>query len=374
MSVTTRRIAPEGKQLEDFLEVPGQVYRSDQRYCLERRSSVVASILRQCFVDTQLLLLTTEGSHCVARALARVAPMTVAGCDTKVGLLGFFEAVNHPAAVSSLFHEAMEWFEEQEASTVIGPVDGDTWHRYRVNLGPWEAPPFLLEPYNPPYYQQLWEDNGFSPLAGYYSKQVVDLPAVARALGPRLAVAQEQGYRFSILDISRFDSELDRLYRLSCVIFRDNLLYQKISREDFCNLYRGTRHLLDPELVIFATAPDGSDAGFLFAFPDRIRAVTAMQGRTGLWATCRYLLLRNATDAVNLKSLGVLPQHRGGGLATALMCSAYQRAEDKGYQKANLCLISDTNPSGRIDAGLGQLLRRYRLYHRVLAADTTQGV
>jgi hypothetical protein len=46
-----------------------------------------------------------------------------------------------------------------------------------------------------------------------------------------------------------------------------------------------------------------------------------------------------------------------------LMQRFYAMAVQNGYKRVNLCLISNGNASGRMDAGLGQPLRRYRLYH-----------
>ncbi len=73
-----------------------------------------------------------------------------------LGLIGFFEAANEPEPVRELLREAASWLRAQGAKQVVGPMDGDTWHRYRVNAGPFDEPPFLLEPVNPPYYRDLW--------------------------------------------------------------------------------------------------------------------------------------------------------------------------------------------------------------------------
>ena len=74
------------------------------------------------------------------------------------------------------------------------------------------------------------------------------------------------------------------------------------------------------------------------------------------------MALRNRTDTVNIKSLGVVSGHRRSALGAALMHCVYRTALKKGYGRANLCLILDDNPSGKLDAGLGSVLRRYHLY------------
>jgi hypothetical protein len=169
------------------------------------------------------------------------------------------------------------------------------------------------------------------------------------------------GYRLRRLDVGRFEEELRLLYRLSCAIFAGNFLYTEISEEEFLALYTGTRRLLDPDLVWFAHAPDGDAVGFLFAYPDLFRAVAAMRGKRGPLAILRFLLHRR-TDAVDFKTLGVLPGHRRSGLAAALMYEGHRVAVDKGYRVANHCLFREGNPSGGMDGGSGRLLRRYHLY------------
>jgi GNAT superfamily N-acetyltransferase len=264
--------------------------------------------------------------------------------------------------VRRLFETSIDWLKNAGAGTIVGPMDGDTWHSYRLNVGPHDERPFLLEPYNPPYYPELWERNGFEVLERYYSLRVDDLPGVIRRLEPKARKVLDAGYRLERLRVEHFEDELNRFYELSCRIFAHNFLYSEIPRDRFMKLYSGTRGLIDADLVRFAVAPDGTDAGFLFALPDRFRAVAAMKGSKGLVARLRFLTLRNRTDAVNLKSLGVVSEHRRSGLAAALMHCGYRTALDKGYRRTNLCLILDDNPSGKLDAGLGNVLRRYHLY------------
>jgi GNAT superfamily N-acetyltransferase len=120
--------------------------------------------------------------------------------------------------------------------------------------------------------------------------------------------------------------------------------------------------LLDSDLVWFAHAPDDEPVGFLFAYPDRFRAVAAMRGRRGLLAKLRFLLHRNEAEAVDFKTLGVLPAHRRSGIAAALMYQGHRKALDKGYRLANHCLFREGNPSGDMDGGAGRVLRRYHLY------------
>jgi GNAT superfamily N-acetyltransferase len=345
-----------------FLAVPREVYRDDPLYTPPARDSVLAALGRSEFRGAQRVFVALDGKTPVARLVARKSPKLEDERGRPYGMLGFFEALERHDVVRELFSRALDWLDRNGAGEVVGPMDGDTWHSYRLNVGPWDAPPFLMEPYNPPYYPALWEENGFAVLERYYSSRLDDLPRVLQSLEAKSVAVAEAGYTFQRLRLERFEYELGRFHELSCEIFRDNFLYSEISRQRFLELYRGARRLLDPELVFFAVAPDGSDAGFLFAFPDRFHAVAAMRGRRGSLAALRFLALRNRVDTVNLKSLGVVSAHRRSGLGAALMHEGYKKAAEKGYRGVNLCLILEGNPSGGLEGGLSRLLRRYCLY------------
>jgi GNAT superfamily N-acetyltransferase len=298
--------------------------------------------------------------HVRATVVARYSPELLDTDGRPIGMLGFFEAENDTEIVSELLNSAASWLAEQGVRRIVGPMDGSTWHRYRFNLGPHEIPPFLGEPSHPRYYPALWEEAGFTTCEDYYSKRVTNLPDAAINLERISRRAQAQGYRFRTLRFEHFEEELRILYRLSCEIFADNFLYRPIAWEEFLAMYQPLKLLINPKFVLFATSGDGEEVGFLFAYPERRRAVAAAAGR---WGKLGYVL-HSFTRTINLKSLGVIAKHRRSGLGAALMYEGYVRSAEAGFRNANLCLIRSDNPSGRLDGDVGEVIRQYRLYER----------
>lgn len=356
------RAAASPEELAAFLRLPQTVYQGDPLYNAAPAQEVLASLRRLDFRDAQQVLVAWEGETAVARLVARRSPELRDEAGRPYGMLGFFEALDgHAAAVDRLLADGVAWLRAAGAGRIVGPMDGDTWHRYRLNVGPFDEPPFLLEPYNPPFYEELWTASGFTLLERYFSKRV-ETAAVVAHLEPKRRAALATGYRLRPLAARRFREELRTLHQLSRRIFARNFLYTEIAEEEFCELYAGARALVDPELVWFALSPRGEDVGFLFAYPDRFREVAAMRGERGLLAKLRFLLHRHEADAVDFKTLGVLPEHRRSGVAAALFHEGHRRALTKGYQLANHCLFKEGNPSGELDGGAGRMMRRYHLY------------
>jgi GNAT superfamily N-acetyltransferase len=358
--------AASGTGLDAFLGLPAEVYRGDSNYNAPTRKDVLASLFRPDFAGLQRAWVAVEDGKPQARIVARRSPALRDGTGLPYGMLGFFEALPEvpPADVGRLFTESIRWLRETGAGEILGPMDGDTWHKHRLSVGPWDDPPFLLEPYNPRYYPQLWESHGFEVLETYASKRV-EPELVAAHLEPKRQAALAKGYRLRRIEPRRFQDELRRIYAMSRTLFARNFLYTDIPEEEFLALYAGAKNLIDPDLVLIAEAPSGEDAGFLFAFPDRFRAVAAMRGRRDPLALVRFLLHRgerHEMDAVNVKTIGVMPAHRKSGLGAALMGEGHRVALEKGYRKANHCLYREGNPSGEMDGGTGRVMRRYRLY------------
>lgn len=272
-----------------------------------------------------------ENDRVIARCTARLR-------DDGIGTIGSFEAENEPNAVRSMLLDAARWLRERGATMVIGPMDGDTWHRYRVNCGPYDDPPFLLEPVNPPYYDALWQWAGFAAIAHYSSKRVDDVRPLAEQLAPMEERAIARGYRIRPIEPEKLRDELTAVWKLSLEIFRGNRFYSDISLDEFLALYEGIERLLVPELVLFAETGRGDAVGFLFAYPD---------SRPGL---------------IDIKTIGVVPEHRRGYVGWAMLHRVYTAAAAMGRVSANHCLMHDDNASQSMDAGHAVTFRNYSLY------------
>ena len=326
----------------EFHQLPESVYLDDpfQPYCQPDRT--VASLSRPEFAELQRpMLALNDSDRPVARLAARISPSLTDRDGHPLGMISFFEALNEPAATRQLFSAAFDYFQSCGIRTVIGPIDGDTWHKYRLNAGPYDTPPFLFEPYNPPYYPALWEASGFDHLQSYHSKSVTDLPPILPVMQRYFDRAFHNGYRFRNFDIDQFDAELDLLYALSCRIFAGNFLYTAIPSDEFKALYTVAKPLIIPDLCWFAFDSHNQPVGFLFAFPEPSR---------------------QPADTINMKTVGTVPECRGAGVAATLMYLGYQNGVARNLTRANLCLFADGNPSGQMDAGAGTLSRRYTLY------------
>src|SRR6185437_16195455 len=85
----------------------------------------------------------------------------------RVGLIGHYAADDTLA--EALLRHACERLRQAGCTIAIGPMDGSTYNRYRLVTEPGTEPPFFLEPTTPASWPAHFTENGFAPIAEYYS-------------------------------------------------------------------------------------------------------------------------------------------------------------------------------------------------------------
>jgi hypothetical protein len=282
--------------------------------------------------------------------------------DTSIGTIGNFQAVENQPAANALLSSACQWLKEQGAQRIIGPMDGDTWHAYRFNTGPFTSEPFTKEPWNPPYYPALWQEAGFCVAETYDSYSVSDTVTAAANQLKFYQRCKRNGFTFLPITPHNFEELLPTIHDLSCRIFRDNILYTPITRDTFIQMYRPAIPLLKSGLSWIAFAPDKTAAGYTFAYPDYTAALRAMAGSGRCLAKMRFLMNKHKATRTCLKTLGVMPQLRRSGLAAALTHLTYLHSAQLGYTQTLMCLMHRSNESHRFGGDIATPFRSYALY------------
>jgi GNAT superfamily N-acetyltransferase len=293
-----------------------------------------------------LAVVAHDGAHRRAqcRLWTRFAPRLG---GRRLGVVGQFAAADAHAAVAVL-HAACEQLRHEGCHVAVGPMDGNTWRRYRLVTWRSSEPPFFLEPDTPDDWQGYFAQAGFQDLAHYTSALNDDLAHT----DPRVPAAwqrlQDQGVTLRTLDLDRFDEELAAIHRLTVVAFTDAFLYTPIDLESFRQMYRPIRGHVDPRLVLLAHS-GGELVGYLFAI-----ANLAQAQRGGV------------VDTAIIKTMAVAPGRQHAGLGSVLMDRAHQTARELGYRRVIHALMHEANASRRLSSRTASTIRRYALLARTL--------
>jgi len=182
---------------------------------------------------------------------------------------GFIGAVasSDERALAALLTRAAERLRGEGCALAVGPVDGNTWHRYRLVTWTDGTPPFPLEPHSPLAATAPWERAGFTPLETYSSLRDDALAERDPRVPALAAKLRENGVTLRALNLQRFVEELAQIHALALRGFRDAPLVTPIGFEEFASLYRPLAPLLDARLCPLAEI-DGRIGAVLFALRD----------------------------------------------------------------------------------------------------------
>jgi GNAT superfamily N-acetyltransferase len=269
-----------------------------------------------------------------------------------VGAVGHYASVDSEAA-TALLGQALTMLGEHGCNLAIGPMDGNTWRRYRfvTDAGPsgTREPAFFLEPANSPEWPRQFVQAGFAPLAEYYSALNHDLTRT----DPRLDVMAERlasaGVRIRSARGCDLNQQLRRIYQVSRIAFTRNFLYTELPEDLFLAQYAPLLSRIEPELILLAER-DHELAGYTFAIPDFAQAARGC-----------------AMDTFLIKTVAILPQPELRGLGGVLVGLAQQAGRRLGFKRCIHALMHENNISRNISSHYAATMRRYTLYSRELA-------
>lgn len=271
-------------------------------------------------------------------------------CDTpdyegkSAGYVGHYYSKT-PAVGTEILEAAARLLKIYGCKIAIGPVDGNTWRRYRLACGTTGIPKFLLEPDNPMDYPKHFLDSGFQTIATYSSSILEVKPNFVDALNMESMMLP--GVTIRSINLGQFEEELRKIYGIACDAFGDAFLYSEISETEFIQRYKKLRPIVNPELVLIAEQNDHA-VGFLLAVSDPANS-------------------NNAIKTVIAKTIGRIKDDRYHGLGVRLMAECHARAARLGFSNMIHALYKDDNNSSIYSTiHDANVFRKYAVYGKYL--------
>ncbi len=314
------------------------------RFCrLKGLSELTPDIVRRHAPDA--LLVHEKNGRSTARASVWWRQVPAYG-NAPIGMIGHYAALEGSAA-AAILDASCRTLAEEGCRLAIGPIDGNTWRRYRLLTERGREPPFFLEPDNPDDWPGHFDAAGFLPLARYYSA-VTPANADDYDVGDRIQRCEQAGYVLRPFDADHLNAELGCLWRLSCEGFAGNFLYGPISLDEFVEMYSPLLAKIRPELIRIVEWW-GTPVAFCLGIPNLLEAQRGQPVRTLI-----------------IKSLAVIPEHRGRGLADLMVAQINRTARTLGMPRTIHALMHEDNPSRRLNRAIMHDFRTYTLYARQL--------
>jgi hypothetical protein len=237
----------------------------------------------------------------------------------------------------------------------------DIWHSYRLMTRGFGQKSFYGEPYNKPYYPDLFEDYGFAPRQHWHSVEVTGQDALEKMIAAGAARYHKliaRGYRFERFNISKFSDELHKLHPILTRSFSGFVGFTSISRKEFVELFTSLRQAFHPELFFFVYNPESRLAGFAGAFLDLADMIRSGYG-TGLHAH------RQPPNRILFYLCGMSPEEagRGSDFGRATFYYMIRQILKLGCHTVLVALMARFGPMARmVGLNLEAAQRQYTLY------------
>jgi GNAT superfamily N-acetyltransferase len=287
-------------------------------------------------------------------------------------IFGFFEYFEEPEIAECLVQRVVEWARRRNLDTLTGPFNLDREDSYGVLIEGRDRPPVILCGHSPPYYQAFMERLGFEPARAdnlAFAADLDDRSPERRRLSRLAERIRRKGWvQIRTPDMRRLADEVDTVHRLLNESLTHLPDFRPWPRSAVEALIAPFTRIADPDLVLFAEV-EGRTVGWFPGIPDINEALIHANGLRYPWDRPKLLWhLRRKPRCVAVKSVLILPQYWGGGVALLLFDEMARRARAKGYSWVDLSLTSADNPyTPNLAERLGgTVYKRYRVYRKAI--------
>ncbi|WP_256008994.1 hypothetical protein [Desertivirga xinjiangensis] len=336
----------------DFLELPLFIHKDDAAYIRpldEDVTSVFDKEKNKLLVEGKCIRwILIDGDKVIGRIAAFVDPSTAYSSEIPTGGIGFFDCINDRTAAFMLFDEAVNWLKKQGMQAADGPVNLGSRERWWGLLVDGFHPPCYCCNYNPPYYQEMFEEYGFQLYFKQYTyiRDVHEpLKPVLKAVAERVSRHPEYTFRpFSLDNLDMFAEDFRTIYNKAWVKHEG---VGEMSFEQTRKLIHSLKAVIDERIIWFAYH-DEKPIGFFVSIPELNQLfVKYVNGRLDTFGKLRLLYnkWRGNTKSMYGLVFGIIPEHQRKGVEIALISAASDAMRNKvPYSNIQMNWIGDFNP------------------------------
>ena len=368
------------RDLKAFIDLPFAVHANHPRWVpplkLERRLFLNRRMNAFFSHGEAEYFLAVRDGQVVGRISAQVNHAFNDAHDAHWGWFGFLELRDDLEAATALLDTAAAWLGERGSDRMVGPADFSMNDESGILIEGFELTPMIRQPWHPPYYQRLVEQADMNKAMDLlmWNLEVSDrqrvLPVVVE-LGERLE--PEHGIRVRPMRRLRLRSELDRFAEVYNAAWSNNWDFVPYSKKDLDALAQELQLVFDKHWAWVAERIDtGEVVAVALTFPDINQVLARMNGRLlplGWW---HFLRKGRTIDRVRVGFLGVKPAYQHTGVAAKLYLEHFKAAAERPQSGGEMGWILETNTAMNrgMEAMGGRIVKRYRVYERMLAEDS----
>jgi len=365
-----------GRDLKRFIDLPFRLHANhplwvpplklERRLFLSRRFNAFFS-----HGEAEYFLAERDG-RVVGRVSAQVNHAFNDYQQKNWGWFGFLEFEQDAEVLAALLAAAEGWLRERGKERMVGPASFAMNDESGVLIEGFELRPMIVQPWNPPYYQQLMEQAGMTKAMDLlmWNLEVSDRDKVLPVIFELAEKVQsDHGIRVRPMRRRQLRKDMDAFAEVYNSAWSENWDFVPFSKKDL-DAYAQELHLVfDKHWFMIAEREDtGEVVGMAITVPDANQVLAKMNGKLlplGWW---RFLRKGSYMDRVRVGFLGVKPEYQHTGVAAKLYVEHFNAAAVRPQDGGEMGWILETNTAMNrgMEAMGGRIVKRYRVYERQL--------
>ena len=340
----------------EWLDLPKKIYKGNRNWVCPLDTDirkVFDPARNEQFADGEAVrwVVRNRAGEVVGRIAAFYNREKASLEEQPTGGCGFFESIDDQQVADLMFDASRMWLASRGMEAMDGPINfgqRDAW--WGLLVEGYEFQPLYENPYNPPYYKELFENYGFR---NYFNQNTYiwkiyddDVNAMVHDRAKRLF--STPGYGFRQIDMSRIEEEAENfriIYNKAWSLFSG---VKPMTQEEAMKIMETMKPIIDPEIIFFAYFND-EPIGFFIMVPDLNRVIGRFHGKMNLVNKLRLMAILKCThkaDRVFAIIFGVAPEYHGRGIESGIM-HEFEQTVARGeihYKTLELAWMGDFNP------------------------------
>ena len=274
----------------EWLDLPKRIYKGNRNWVCPLDvdiREVFDPAKNDLFADGEAIrwVVRDASGEVVGRIAAFYNREKAALEEQPTGSCGFFESIEDQRVADMLFDASRMWLASRGMEAMDGPVNfGQRRDWWGLLVEGYEFQPLYRNPYNPPYYKELFENYGFQ---NYFNQNSYIWRANVSETSARIFDRAERlystpGYHVETIDMNNLEEEAENfrlVYNKAWALFSG---VKPMTQEEALYMMRQMKPLIDPNIIFFAYFND-EPIGFFITVPDLNRIIGRFNGRFGWW-------------------------------------------------------------------------------------------
>ncbi len=282
---------------------------------------------------------------------------------------GFFESIESEEVASALFAAVETAAREWNLDMIRGPFNPSINESLGILIDPYDIPPMILMPYNPPYYPRLIEAQGYTKAMDIYSYTARQEEMTEKLRRGAEAIRKRSKLVFRTFSKKHFWRDALKIWEVYKKAWEDNWCAVPMTEREFRHLVNGLKQVADFDQIFIAETVEGKVVGFSLALPDINQALIKLRnGRLLPFGFLRLLWYTRprAINRVRVPIMGVLKEWRGRGIDAVFYYDHFAEGIKKGVEWGDMGWILEINTMMNSAAEMmgAHRYKTYRLYEK----------